>query len=158
MASNYTSDNIKEKTILDWILLRPELHGGGDLGLQAIYKYIKEIIDNATDEVFEPASCADTAEIHLFIDEKKNTFQVAVRDNGRGIPVDILERTFTHAFNSGKYDDDSYGTSNGSIGIGSKSTVAMSEHFRVISKRDGKLGLSTLVTMILALSLNIVNR
>ena len=140
MASNYTSDNIKEKTILDWILLRPELHGGGDLGLQAIYKYIKEIIDNATDEVFEPASCADTAEIHLFIDEKKNTFQVAVRDNGRGIPVDILERTFTHAFNSGKYDDDSYGTSNGSIGIGSKSTVAMSEHFRVISKRDGKLG------------------
>ena len=122
---------------MDWVILRPENHISttdeyGQFHLQ------KEIFSNSIDEC--EISPGGEIVIYLFLDKKKNTWQTAIRDNGRGVPLGKLRDSFMSEMTSGKFDKDAYITSGGLNGVGSSVVVALSEHFKVISKRDGKIG------------------
>lgn len=101
----------------------------------------REIIDNAIDEVM--AGAADELWVTIHKDES-----ISVRDNGRGMPVDLIEVNGEYMPNSraswtvpqtgSHYDKDKTSTSSGTHGIGSKTTLATSDKFTGEIWIDGK--------------------
>ena len=133
----YGDDDIQTLSDTQWILLRPENHirttnEEGQLHI------IKEIFDNSLDETeIGPGGRVD---ILLFLDKDNMTYQVVIRDNGRGIPLGKLRQSFTELKTSGKYDKASYHTAGGLNGIGGKVAMTLSENFKVITYRENKIG------------------
>ena len=72
---------------------------------------------------------------------------ISIRDNGRGIPVDInkeegipgVELVLTRLHSGGKYGQGNYEYSGGTHGVGAKCVNAVSEWFKVEVTRDGKI-------------------
>ncbi len=130
----YTEAEIQS---LDWrehIRLRPGMYigklGDGSSPEDGIYVLLKEVLDNSIDEYIMGYG----KQIDIRIDESG----VHVRDYGRGIPlgklVDVVSRINTGA----KYDNKAFKKSVGLNGVGTKAVNALSEHFKVISYRDGQ--------------------
>lgn len=113
-----------------------------DTGLDGLVHGAKEITDNCTDEANRLGS-AGLVEFILFNDYKRNTYQLAISDNGRGVPFGKLLKAFTVMNTSGKYNSNVYQFSAGSVGQGAKVVVALAELFRVISMQPK--GLADLV-------------
>ena len=133
----YTDDHIQTLEDVDWIRLRPELHIR-TVDEQGQLHIIKEIFDNSLDETeIHPGG---EINITLFLDKKKNTYQVVIVDNGRGIPLGKLKESFTNLKTSGKYDKTSYHTAGGLNGVGGKVAMALSENFKVITFRENQIG------------------
>lgn len=133
----YTDDDIQTLSDTEWILLRPEVHIR-DTNEEGQLHIIKEIFDNSLDETeIGPGGRVD---ILLFLDKDNMTYQVVIRDNGRGIPLGKLKESFTQLKTSGKYDKASYHTAGGLNGIGGKVAMTLSENFKVITYRDNKIG------------------
>lgn len=97
---------------------------------------LKELIDNSCDESLDPKKTYDI-KIVIFTKDNK-TYQAAVIDHGRGVPLRSLKDVYTSTQTSGKFHYDYGGATTGSYGLGSKVTVALSTHFLAYSKRaDG---------------------
>ena len=135
-AKEYNADSIRSMDDIEHIRFRTTAYID-DTYIQGQFHIIKEIVDNATDELSINGGHLD---VFMFRSPRNSTYQIVVVDNGRGIPIGKIIDSFVNAKTSGKFDTDSYQYSSGLFGIGSTVTMSLSNWFRVISLNETKIG------------------
>ena len=110
-------------------------HMIGPLGGPGLLNMIREIFQNAIDQMMEPESPCNW--FSLQYDER--TLEVIVEDNGMGFPFDDILRIFTKEYTSKNYEKQPFHYSSGLHGVGAKVVNALSTYMCVESYRyDGK--------------------
>lgn len=134
---SYLSDDISTKGQMDLLREKPTFGVGARDVTGQIHAFV-EIFSNSKDEM--PFIEEGKIQIWMFINKKKQCYQIAIADNGRGIPLDMVTAVFTKPHTSGKYGSSAYGCSSGLYGIGAKATLATTKRFRAISYRPQTSG------------------
>lgn len=138
--TEYNASQISILKGLEAVRKRPGMYVQGGTGVDGYHQLLTEIIDNAIDEGL--AGFAD--EVHVIMREDGSA---TVTDNGRGIPVDIMqsegrpaiEVIFTELHAGGKFGQGAYKVSGGLHGVGSSVVNALSTYLDVTVNKGGKL-------------------
>ncbi|MBP9913308.1 MAG: DNA topoisomerase (ATP-hydrolyzing) subunit B [Opitutaceae bacterium] len=135
----YNADQLGQLKGLEAVRKKPGMYIGGT-DERALHHCVSEVLDNSVDEHL--AGHCSRIEVTIHVDGS-----ISIRDNGRGIPVDInkesglpgVELVLTTLHSGGKYGQGGYKFSGGTHGVGAKCVNAVSEWFEVEVSRGGSV-------------------
>ncbi len=138
-ASNYNAENIQVLEGMEAVRKRPAMYIG-DTGERGYHHLVYEVVDNSIDEAL--AGYCSTIDVIINRDGS-----LTVRDNGRGIPVDMhptqrkpaIEVVLTVLHAGGKFDGSNYKVSGGLHGVGVSCVNALADWMKVDVRRQGRL-------------------
>ena len=139
VKGSYGSAQLGKLEGLEAVRKKPGMYIGGT-DERALHHCVSEVLDNSVDEHL--AGYCDKIEVTIHVDGS-----ISIRDNGRGIPVDIhpqyqipgVELVLTTLHSGGKYGQGGYKFSGGTHGVGAKCVNAVSEWFEVEVSRGGEV-------------------
>src|SRR2546421_6751307 len=136
-AEKYDASKIDKLEGLEAVRKRPGMYIG-DPDERGLHHCVFEVLDNSVDEHL--AGFCEHVEVAVHVDGS-----VSIRDDGRGIPVDMhpkwmmpaVELVLTNLHAGGKFGQGAYKYSGGLHGVGAKCVNALSDWFKVEVSRDG---------------------
>ena len=139
ISEKYDASKIDKLEGLEAVRKRPGMYIG-DPDERGLHHCVFEVLDNSVDEHL--AGFCEHVEVAIHVDGS-----VSIRDDGRGIPVDIhpkfqipaVELVLTNLHAGGKFGQGAYKYSGGLHGVGAKCVNALSDWFKVEVSRDGKV-------------------
>jgi DNA gyrase subunit B len=145
IEGSYDSSKLGKLEGLEAVRKKPGMYIGGT-DERALHHCVSEVLDNSVDEHLaldeKGVPYCDRIEVTIHVDGS-----ISIRDNGRGIPVDIhpqykipgVEMVLTTLHSGGKYGQGGYKFSGGTHGVGAKCVNAVSEWFEVEVSRNGEV-------------------
>src|SRR5260221_8081141 len=139
VKADYGSAQLGKLEGIEAVRKKPGMYIGGT-DERALHHCVSEVLDNSVDEHL--AGHCDRIDVTIHVDGS-----ISIRDNGRGIPVDIhpqykipgVEMVLTTLHSGGKYGQGGYKFSGGTHGVGAKCVNAVSEWFEVEVSRGGEI-------------------